>query len=461
MFAHRSVLRGPSAAARTKRQSFRSSSRLGNSSRLRSSFERHRNGLSLEAPEQRQLLTATVVSVNTTADIVDPLDGFLSLREAVLEANPSPGDYEIQLPAGTYALTRKGAKEQGSLYGDLDILKNNGSVKIVGAGAGSTTIDAAGLFDAGLGYGDRIFDVFYGAKLDVQQIALAGGSTPTVSSTFSEQSGGAIRNRGGDVNVADCDIRDNTAYRGGGIYSTDGQLIVNASIFSRNRAGVGGGIHVDQAVPLLSTTIRLSVSNSTFENNEAYDGGAIATDSPAIISRSVLRSNSASNYGGGIYATATTSIEDCELSNNTAETGGGFAGYSDGQNYSIVRSSIFLNTAEDGGGVFNGGQMTISDSTISANEATTIGGGIFSVSISGGPVLAVFNSTVSGNSASSGGAIRTWFTDITIQSSTITQNTSSSPAILVQFAANAPQLRNSIVSGSLSVGLIEELLAQL
>jgi CSLREA domain-containing protein len=109
----------------------------------------------------RQLPPAEIV-VTTFNDIVDPNDGVISLREAVIQANETPGDVTIVLSAGTYNLTIGGANENVALTGDLDVL-NNGEITIVGAGAGQTTIDAGGLFDAGLGYGDRIFDVHSGA----------------------------------------------------------------------------------------------------------------------------------------------------------------------------------------------------------------------------------------------------------------------------------------------------------
>jgi CSLREA domain-containing protein len=65
----------------------------------------------IESLESRHLLSATIIGVNTFADVVDGSDGVTSLREAILEANASPDDYEIQLAAGTYALTIKGRLE--------------------------------------------------------------------------------------------------------------------------------------------------------------------------------------------------------------------------------------------------------------------------------------------------------------------------------------------------------------
>src|SRR5262249_54358938 len=52
-----------------------------------------------------------LLNVTTSLDVIDPNDGMLSLREAVIQANASNGADTIVLPAGTYQLTRAGANE--------------------------------------------------------------------------------------------------------------------------------------------------------------------------------------------------------------------------------------------------------------------------------------------------------------------------------------------------------------
>src|SRR5262245_44606105 len=57
----------------------------------------------LEALEGRAV--PATLKVTSLQDVVDPGDGFLSLREAVLKANTSPGPDTIVLPAGDIELT--------------------------------------------------------------------------------------------------------------------------------------------------------------------------------------------------------------------------------------------------------------------------------------------------------------------------------------------------------------------
>src|SRR4051794_3163596 len=91
----------------------------------------------LEALEHRA--TPSVYNITTTADVVDRNDSVLSLREAVLAANASPGVPDtINLPAGTYTLTRTGADEDSAATGDLDLWDD---VTIRGAGAATTVVD--------------------------------------------------------------------------------------------------------------------------------------------------------------------------------------------------------------------------------------------------------------------------------------------------------------------------------
>jgi len=100
--------------------------------------------LQLETLEDRTV--PAVFNVNTLLDTVDvnPGNGLAqdavgntSLRAAVMEANALAGADTINLPAGTYALTRVGANENGAALGDLDVLD---SLTLFGAGRDSTII---------------------------------------------------------------------------------------------------------------------------------------------------------------------------------------------------------------------------------------------------------------------------------------------------------------------------------
>ncbi len=458
MSTYRTVLRGPSAVARPQRFA---RSRNFASSRFSS--------LRLEALEQRHLLTATVVEVTTTQDVIDPNDGLVSLREAVLEANASPNDYQIVLPAGTYTLTIQGANEDAALTGDLDIL-NSGSVTIVGAGADTTTIDASGLFDAGLGYGDRIFDVQTSAALDLTGLTLTGGSAPTAS-TSSGASGGAIRNAGGQLTVIDCTLSNNDAPLGlGGVIYNLGQLTVTGSTFSGNTAHSAGSAVYTNSSQSSSIGSSEFLGNSTTVGSGApiyQDGGQLSitgcsvsgTDGDGIanyygqltIVDSDVTGNSGSglhNGGGGVLTVVDSLISEnaasgifndmssqlevvgCTISNNT---GGAYGGgiYTTGPT-TITASTITGNTARAGGGIaannefLPGNVVSIVNSVISDNVATGHGaGGILSEG-----EMTISGSTISGNhAAGEGGGIVKFVignpTTLTISNSTVQGNSAT------------------------------------
>ncbi|MDZ8029039.1 MAG: hypothetical protein RMX97_30745 [Nostoc sp. DedQUE11] len=85
------------------------------------------------------------------------------MRAAIIAANTN-GDTSdtINLAAGNYTLSLAGANEDAAATGDLDI--TNGSITIVGAGVGSTSITANQI--------DRVFQVLTGATLTLSELTI-------------------------------------------------------------------------------------------------------------------------------------------------------------------------------------------------------------------------------------------------------------------------------------------------
>ncbi|MEX0677475.1 MAG: choice-of-anchor Q domain-containing protein [Pirellulales bacterium] len=375
----------------------------------------------IEPLESRSLLTASVIAVDTFDDVLNPNDGLTSLREAILAANASAGSDEIQLAVGTYALSIKGADEDAALRGDLDIV-NNGSVKILGAGAATTTIDAAGLTIVP-GSGDRLFDVQAHAVLEFEGLTLTGGSAP-LSGAFTSVVGGAIRNTGGQVIVTGSTLSGNSANAsGGGIYNTgNGQVTITDSTVSCNSAGYGGGIYN-------SGNGQVTITDSTLSGNTARDnGGAILSynGGPVTIADSTLSGNAADDNGGAIYSSnrGPVTITGSSLSDNSAAMVGG-AIYN-GSQLTIIGGTLTGNSAVWGGGIHNtfGGQITITGSTLSDNTASDRGGAIHN---SNGLQLTITDSTLSDNTARTGGGIYNQSNgETTIVDSTLSGNTANS-----------------------------------
>src|SRR5262249_8147331 len=140
-----------------------------------------------------------------------------SLRQAVLDANASPGADTIELPAGVYGLTVPGAGEDAGATGDLDI---TGDLTIHGAGADVTAISSVEL--------DRAFHI-HGGNVTLSDLRFGGGGNRTVSQ------GGGLFVAGGSVTISHCRVSGSAGGspgvdgQGGGIYIAGGTLMVNQS----------------------------------------------------------------------------------------------------------------------------------------------------------------------------------------------------------------------------------------
>ena len=132
--------------------------------------------------------------------------------------------------------------------------------------------------------------------------------------------------------------------------------------------------------------------------------------------------------GGGVFAGGDLSLTNATITNNSAVSwGGGF--YVTGA-ATLSNSTVSNNTSSNGGGGFwFAGPLTVTNSTISGNSETgTFGGGGMRADVTA-PTATVTNSTITGNSAGLvepsgiGGGGMAAATQTTVKNSTITGNT--------------------------------------
>ena len=152
---------------------------------------------------------------------------------------------------------------------------------------------------------------------------------------------------------------------------------------------------------------------SLVDNEEASNGGGLENVATAVIVNSTISGNSASLRGAGISSSHLLWLIDSSVTDNLGDSfnsyGGGLANWGGGS-ARVVRTTISGNYAGvGGGGVSNGDNyaqatLEIADSTIADNSTGTDfeyyddagGGGI----MNNGGLVAVSNSTISGNLAS-------------------------------------------------------------
>ncbi len=318
-----------------------------------------------------------------------PFNGQCTLRAAIMEANVWPGSDAIDLPPGTYLLTRAGAGEDQADTGDLDITDG---LTITGAGAAATIVDGVTL--------DRVFDILLGATLNISGVTIQNGDTTgdiTVVGGGIKGIGGGIRNQGA-LTLTNVNVQNNTAtFDAGGGIANQGTLVVIGGTMSGNSArDAGGGIFNLGTATLNNVT----VSDNTVERR----GGGIATLGSLTLTGSTVSGNTANRQGGGIFSEGILVINTSTINDNTINVPGSFGGgiYNVGL-LTMDQSTIRDNTARKGGGGLlhsSTANATLTDSTISGNIVSLQGmggGGIYNR----GP-MSLTNVTISGNEASAG-----------------------------------------------------------
>lgn len=335
------------------------------------------------------------------------------------------------------------AEDNGSNdQGGGGLFNINGTVDIVGA----VITDNSASVNAGNG----------GGVMTVGGSVLIDGGT--ISGNAAARAGGGIENNNGSVELINVTVggattaEGNTAgINGGGLHVTGGGTTdITAGSFENNSAGEEGG-------GLWNGTGSMTIDTTTIINNTASGdgsdqggggifnaGGTIDISSGATISGNVA--NGAAGSGGGIFndVDGELTIEDTEISTNTANRAGGGIEDNSGMFTTVFLTNVNLDnnsagvdigsgaTASPGNGgglhVTGDGTVVIDGGTVSGNVAAAEGGGLWNNTGD----LNVIGVTISGNSAAGtgvdegGGAIFNAGGNVDVQSSTLSGNTAVS-----------------------------------
>jgi hypothetical protein len=211
-------------------------------------------------------------------------------------------------------------------------------------------------------------------------------------------------------------------------------------------------ITLASALPDLSTNLTIdgaSHSISISGNNAVRVFWVNASGVVILSSLSIIDGNSPDlNGGGGIFNIGTLTISDSTVSGNSADSpGGGIVNFLG--TLTISNSTFSGNSTNSiGGGIQNSGTLTISNSTFSTNSSTSSGGGIDG---SGGTTLTISNSTFSGNSAPVGGGVANRGGTLHLRNSLIANSPSGGDCF--NTGTLATNLNNLIEDGSCGAAL--------
>lgn len=334
--------------------------------------------------------TNTINVVN--GEVADIKNGKCSLIEAIINAraigtgnmrddcapgNPSGPD-TINLPTnGNFVLTAA----HNDTYGDNGLPVIKGVVTINGNGSTIHRIESAPLF--------RILTVDATGSLTLNSTTISGGYFADDERYYG---GGGILNKG-QLTIQNSTIEDNISYywdggsSGGGI-SNYNILTIEGSTIHNNVAwgwiaGAGGGIYNYHNATL---TIRNSKVTGNAAGGKYGSGGGIDNGGNLNITNSSILNNWADGTyigeGGGLYNWGIATVTKSTLAGNHAI---GFTHVGDYEDYSY---------GGYGGGIFNerNGALTVTNSTISNNEAGVKGGGIYNRN-----QMTISNSTIVAN----------------------------------------------------------------
>jgi predicted outer membrane repeat protein len=263
--------------------------------------------------------------------------------------------------------------------------------------------------------------------------------------------GGGVLMRGGSATFGcsflslRCDIRNNSASRGGGFFVFEDlgyspQLTLEAGTkVHHNQAltgdGQGGGILMSDGIVTISGC-------ADVDSNQAIRGGGV------VLFRSYLTldglcseisNNTASDHGGGIYSVESVIYleSEAEIYSNVAGssgTGDGGGAYLDASGFISNKSSIRENSAQGSGGglhAINGSDVHMSLGTypcssvrcsqLSNNTSGSYGGGIRLED----SLANIGNTFLEGNTAYRGGALSANNAEVTLVDSLLAENDST------------------------------------
>ena len=351
------------------------------------------------------ILLAPIAARATTCTVSSAADaGAGTLRDAIANTGCDTISFGI---TGAITLTS----------GELLVNRN---VTITGPGAGALAVTRDSNAPA-----FRIFHIASGA-VAISGVTIANGLSPATGWPLPGDGGGGIyTDSSATLTLDNTTVSGNGitlglgsgGLSGGGGILNNGTLTIRNSLISGNsacggpfRCVYGNGINNFGMLTITGTTLSannssnlgpgyggaienfstMTITSSVITGNDNGRGGGISNDGTMVLTNSTVSGNTAKFDGGGILNSATATLIGCTISgNNVSEPGD-------------------IGDPDGGGGVYNGGNLQVTNSTFSNNTTNNVGGGILDThSFGGGSVLT--NTTFSGNSALSANNIANIF----------------------------------------------------
>ncbi len=270
-----------------------------------------------------------------------------------------------------------------------------------------------------------------------------------ITNNTSVNEGGGVMVQSGRAVLSGGQIISNasTTSNGGGVYIDTGQAVINGGQILSNTAQEGGGLFINSGQATLNGGQILSNTANNF------GGGVLVFNTSAIFTQtnaaSLIAGNSAS-FGGGLDIDSGQFIMSAgQIATNTATFDGGGLLLENG-GLTLTGGQILSNTASSGGGVYVlSGIVTVTNSAISSNTATTdFGGGL---NVSGGQATFT-GSEISHNAANNAGGLAVINAQVTLNGGLVSDNRSNEDGggILVGAGSLFTQTGVSTITGNVA-----------
>ncbi len=300
----------------------------------------------------------------------------------------------------------------------------NKAVSLIGAGAGSTIIQALP--------GQRVLTVT-AAMNGATQIA---GLTIQGGNAGAANGGGIFLSAGAQPLIQNVTVLANFGQSGGGIYASSPITLINVTVNNNSATnGSGGGLYAAGSVIAQNSVIQnntvitngygggiLTTANFTGTNvsfvgnvvNNGYDGGGLyASGAVKLIGGQFVNNQTTRSKGygggGGVIAFGLADISGTLFSGNTSSDwgGGAYLAYFANAVPSVLTNVQFIgNTANSGGGggLFMGFDSTLNGVEFMSNTASYRGGGLYA-GYAGSYTETITGGQFVSNTASGGGGL--------------------------------------------------------
>ena len=340
--------------------------------------------------------------VNTSFEGSSVPVGALDLAAAVRLADLETGAHAITFDPKVFATPQTITLSSGQ----LELSNTSGAQTITGPATG-VTIKAGGT--------NRVFQIDGGVTASLSGLTITGGSADqggdllnsgTLTMTSCTLSGGKATKDGGGIaslgmlTMTGCTVTgSNSSNNGGGIASYAHATLTNCTL-SSNGATMGGG--------LFSTSTLILTGCTVTENGATQDGGLFSAGGANLTNCSITQDFG--NLAGGLGNAGMMTLTNCTISGNSAVDGSGGAIVNNGT-LTLTNSTLSKNGvghAGNGGAIANYGKATLTNCTVSGNSlgsdptAPGNGGGVENSAVG---TVSFIDCTLSANSATKGGGL--------------------------------------------------------